>query len=488
MQKIRRKKEKQVSARLLILAAVLFILLCTGAVLLLNRPKPRPAARPEEPDLLLYQKDLSSLSSISLYRGETLQMTLLYQNSELTVEGRPDFPLQKNAALNLLSVAESLRADEQVLELPPDGTVSLSAFGLSPAERSARFRYTDGTEITLSVGSLIPIENPRYYAMVTGRDAIYSVTQDIRDSISRTLENIHPIEQPQVSSRFLDRITISGDTDFDAVRTAEGWQMQKPVAYPLSDAAMETLLQKLDSIRFAGWIGEYDQIDPAAYGLAPARRTMTLYFAETVVTAPDQDGSEHSFSLPANEMSISLGDVRSETSFYMLYEGQVYSGTVLSFGFLQNFSWEKYVPDRPVSLAVNHLSGVRCRWDGQEKDFRISYTERVLPNNDLETDEYGNILYDMTVSCGGETVSADAFAAWYLSLNAICGTQRTEPVMMSPDDEPVFSLLLVNQDQSVSRSVAICKGSAVQDILYVDGISLFTIDSGWRGRIGPFPQ
>ena len=37
MQKIERKKETQLSSKLLIAAAVVFLLLCTGAILLLNR-------------------------------------------------------------------------------------------------------------------------------------------------------------------------------------------------------------------------------------------------------------------------------------------------------------------------------------------------------------------------------------------------------------------------------------------------------------------
>ena len=487
MQKIQRKKEKHLSSKLIISAAVVFLVLCAGAILLLNGQKKPVRQREEEHDLLLYQKDLSLLSSISLYRNGECQLTLLYRNNTLMLEDQPEYPLKDTAVEELLSLAQSLTADEFITELSAEPSMSLAPYGLDPPERSAVFRYTDGTEIKLLVGSLMPIENPRYYALVDGQNAVYSVTQDVRDTVSRTTESLHPLTRPQISSELLDRITVTGDVDFDAVLTPEGWQMLSPVCYPLSDTAVEKLLYQLDNIRFAGWIGEAKDLDLSELGLSPPKRVMTVTFAETVVTAPDEEGREVSFRLPSNQLSFALGDSRNDTSFYLLYEDQVYTGTVISFSFLQSFSWEKYLVPDPVSVPLQTLSRIIVTENGLETVYDISYSERVMNNNAFETDENGNILYDMNVSCKGAAVDTDAFAQWYLSLANLRGTQRSEEKHLSSNDTPSFTLTLIGEDGLFERTVTVCPYSAVQDLLYVDGVSLYLMDSAWRSSIEELP-
>ena len=488
MQKIERKKEKQLSSKLLISAAVIFLLLCTGAILLLNRPEEPARPETEELELLLYQKDLSLLSSITLYRNGEQEVSLLYQDGSLLREDLPETPLSESASESLLSLAQSLTADEFIMELPEQTSISLSPYGLDPAERSAVFRYADGTEISLFVGALMHIENPRYYAMVAGQNALYSVTQDVRDTVSRTSENLHPVQRPQINSELVDRITVAGDTEFDAVRTAQGWQMVEPIPYPLSKGSMDNLLSQLDNIRFAGWIGYADQVNLTELGLSEPRRTLTITFAETVVTAPDEKGQEQSFTLPSNQMSFALGNTRNDTSFYMRYEDQVYTGTVLSFSFLQNFSWEKYVEADPISsVPVQSLDRVILEAGGQKTVYDITYTERVMKNNEFETDEYGNILYDMRVSSDGKAVDADSFVRWYQSLSCLRGTQRTEQKAQTDFGDPLLSLTLVRYEDGFKRTVSVCPYSSVQNLLFVDGVSLYLIDSSWQTSMNQAP-
>ena len=488
MQKIQRKKEKQIPARLIIIASVVFLLLCAGAILLLNRKSEPVRPKKAEHNLLLYQKDLSLLSSIALYRNGDRQLTLLYRNGSLMLEDQPEYPLKETAVESLLSLAQSLTADEFVTELPSDAEMILAPYGLDPPERSAVFRYTDGTEIRLSVGSLMPIENPRYYALVEGQSALYSVTQDVRDTVSRTTENLHPLTRPQISSKLLDRIAVTGDVDFDAFLTPLGWQMLKPFSYPLSGPAIEKLLSQLDNLRFAGWIGETDKLNLSELGLAPPKRTLTVTFSETLVTAPDENGQEVSFRLPSNQMSVALGNTRNDTSFYLLFEDQVYTGTVMSFSFLQNFAWDKYLQAEPVSVPLQALSQIILEENGQKTVFDISYSERVKSNNTLETDEDGNILYDMNVACEDTAIDADMFARWYLSLSGLRGTQRTEERTLTDADTLLYSLTLISDEYSFERTVTVCPYSSVQDILFVDGVSLYLMDSAWRNSIEKTPS
>ena len=487
MQKIQKKKDRRLSVRLMMISSIVFLLLCAGAILLLNSRKEAERPKKAEQDLVLYQKNPELLSSVTLYRNGEYQLTLLHRDSTLILEDQPDFPLREAAVESLLSLAQSLTADELIAELPAQSALSLAPYGLDPAERTAVFQYNDGSSVTLRVGSLIPIENPRYYALIDGQNALYSVTQDIRDAVSRTAENLHPVVRPQIKSGLLDRITVTGDMDFDAVLTPQGWQMLRPVSYPLSGAAMESLLTQLENIRFAGWIGKADDLSLSGLGLAPARRVLTVTFAETIVTAPDGDGRNVSFPIPSNQLSFSLGNVRNDTSFYLMYEDQVYSGSVLSFSFLQSFSWDKYLLAAPVSLPVQSLSAVVWEENGKKTVFDISCTERVLKNNEFETDENGQILYDLNASADGQPVDADSFVSWYLALSGLRGTQRTEEKKWTAETEPLLTLTLTGEDRRFERKITVCPYSAVQDLLFVDGVSLYLIDSSWRASLPELP-
>ena len=487
MQKIQKKKDRRLSARLLIALSVVFLLLCTGAILLLNRHKEPVRQKKEEQNPLMYQKDPELLSSVALYRNGEYQLTLLYRNNSLFLEDHPDDPLREGAVESLLSLAQSLTADERITELPESTSSFLAPYGLNPAERSAVFQYADGSSVTLLVGSLIPIDHPRYYALVEGQNTVYSVTQDVRDAVSRTAENLHPVVRPQIKSSLLDRITVTGDTDFDAVLTPQGWQMLRPVRYPLSKSAMDSLLTQLENIRFAGWIGEAKDLNLSDLGLSPARREMTVTFAETVVTAPDEEGQDVSFSIPSNQLSFALGNARNDTSFYLKYEDQVFSGSVLSFSFMQSFSWEKYLLSSPVSVPVQSLSCIVWEENGQRNVYDISFSERVLKNNEFETDENGEILHDMNVSVRGNPVDTERFVNWYLALSDLRGTQRTEEKHLAEDALPLLSLTLTGEAEDFERKIDICKYSAVQDQLFVDGISLYLIDSSWRASLPELP-
>ena len=486
MQKITRKRQRPSRLRLVLPALLLMILLSAGAVIWLNGQKPAPPApQPEaEKDLTMYRMDGSVLSSVTLYRGGEKQLTLIKKDGGLVLEGDEGYALRDTAVADLLALSESCAADDILL----DGKdYAPASFGLDPAERSARFRYADGTELTLSVGAALPIENPRYYAAVSGQDRLYSVTPDVRDAVSKTLLSIHPVESPKVKSDLVDRIAVSGDVTFDAVRTDEGWQLTAPFSYPLSDTAMASLLDQLDRLRFAAWIGAADSLPLSEYGLSPAVRTLTLTFPETVVTAPDEEGNSVSFSLPGSDLTFALGNAINDTSYYILHEGQVYSATLLTFSFFTRFSLDRYLQPAPVSILPSHLSGVRFELDGAAVSYDIALSEKVLPNNQLEADEYGNVLFEMRITRDGAAVDPDAFVRWYQSLASIAGTQRTAPAELSPGAEPILSVTLLHENSALSRTVTICPGDAVQDILFVNGVSVYRIDKSWRSRLEEAP-
>ena len=133
----------------------------------------------------------------------------------------------------------------------------------------------------------------------------------------------------------IDRVAFSGENAFALERRADGWYLTAPFAYPLSDAAVNSLLGKLEGLRFAQYVSDEADADLAAYGLRPPRRTLTLDIAESVVTGYDEQNQPLAETrLPAYQLTFALGDSENDVIFYCLYRGEVVKATVFSAGFL----------------------------------------------------------------------------------------------------------------------------------------------------------
>ncbi len=97
----------------------------------------------------------------------------------------------------------------------------------------------------------------------------------------------------------------------------------------------------------------------------------------------------------------------------------------------------------------------------------------MLPNNELATDEYGNLLYTVDVTRNGEPLSLDAFTALADRLG-----QMTVSGMLSapqaPEGTPVWQMTLTTV-KGVSRTLAAYPLDAFQYVLAVDGVALCQI-------------
>ena len=484
-----RKKEASVSRcrrSLILFSAALACLAIMAAALLLRVPQAANIADQPAIDLNIYQRDVTGLTSVTITPAEGEPYTLNYDGETLKLSGDPDFPIRSYIVDELLSLAAGLEADSVITDGAAVSGTHLSQYGLSPAVCQASFVYAGGETLTVSIGDALPIENPRYYCAVSGVPRVYSVTEDIKTAVNVRFQQLHTLEQPGIQSDLIDRITIGGDIDFEAVRTADGWQAVRPIVYHIDPSAMDRFLNKLDSLRFSTWIGDADQLELRAYGLDQPQKLLTLEFAPSVLTVPDEEGNEFTFDIPESNLEIALGAPYTDTSFYTLYNGQVQTGTILSFGFLSDFSLNTLLLKNPVSFAANNLSRLTYQADGAEADYQIRLVERVLANNELETDEYGSILYDIAVYRDGEAIDPDTFLTFYQAL-----TQLTVSALLPDDyqlpDEPDALLTLTNEAGDVTRTVAYYPLDRVQEAVAIDGVALFSMDADWRRLIPALP-
>ena len=66
----------------------------------------------------------------------------------------------------------------------------------------------------------------------------------------------------------IDRIAFSGHDPFVLERSSDGWYLTEPVIYPLAGSAVDSLLSKLEGVRFAQYVGRAEECNLASMGLS----------------------------------------------------------------------------------------------------------------------------------------------------------------------------------------------------------------------------
>ena len=433
----------------------------------------------------IFDREQEQLVSITITPSSGESYSLDYQDDTLVLREDPEYSLRSSVIEPLLSCAISVVPQETLLDTASQA-VNLDEYGLSPARASGVFTYSDGTQLTLSVGDQLPVENTEYYFTVSGDSNIYAVSSDIYDTLTTEFYELHPVNNPSIQSDLIDRITISGDLEFSAYYSESGWMMDSPYCYPLASDKMDTFLTNLDSLRFSTWVDDAANVSMADYGLEAPRRTLTLDFAPSTLTVPDEAGTEYTYDIPASQITIAMGDFKSDMIFYVLYGKEVMTATTFTFGFIENFSIEKMLLQNPVNFASNNLSRVVLERGGVTADYSVKLVERIQANNDFETDEYGNILYDVTAFRNGSQVDSTTFLRWYQALTGLLPAGRL-PDGWTPDSEAQARIVIVNAAGDLTREIIFYPYNQVYQAVSVDGVCLYYFRNTWYEQLGELP-
>ena len=485
--------------RTLFIALAALVLIAVAAVCLLRAPKPEtPENGGKQAVLTLLDHEEDQLERITVCPSRSEAYTLVRIEAGMILENRPDFPLREETVRVLVYYATHLTADEIAIDTGTvktshQGGLNLSEYGLEPGTCSAEVALNSGETYTVTLGNAVPMEETRYYACVSGNPNIYTVTSDVMDALNVQFYTLHPVTALSVSADLIDRVTVtnqSGDTAFLAERRANGWRLTEPLEYPLSETAMSAMLTAMEGIRFSTWVGEDTPENRHAYGFDNPRRTLSIDFAPSVLTVPDEEGAEQIYDIPASNITIMQGDAYSETADYYLYNGQIMTGTVVSFSFLKDFSWQKYISKTPFVYGQNNLSEVTVTVGDTVTEYTVSYTERVLPNNEFETDEYGNILYEMRVKKNGRTMDAYAFSEYYEKLAGLTGAVMmydNETGESAGSTEPLVSVRILPEDRTEQMVIALYPDSTERDSLTLNGVTVYSVPTSWKETILTLP-
>ncbi len=496
MQPVRTKRKPGSRKPIVLLIALAALIAVAAALYILLRPAApeETAGEGETVSLTLLDDEESAVERVTVHPSRSEPYTLINTGDGVRLENDRDYPLRERIVQVLMYYAVHLTADEQVAG-PGQAAkshvhrINLSEYGLEPGTCSVEVKLTTGKEYTITLGSAVPMEEVRYYAMVSGDASVYTVTSDVMDALNVPFYMLHPVTSLAINAELIDRVTCGEGEEkpyFSADRTAAGWMLTAPFRYPLSAETMDSLLSSLENLRFSTWIGKDTPSNRQQYGFDVPGLVLSLDFAPSVLTVPDEEGNERTYDLPASNITILKGGRYSDTASYYLYNGDIMTGTVVTFSAVSKLNWQNCISPTPFIYGQNNLSEVTVMTDGTETRYEIRYVEKVLPNNQFETDEYGNTVYEMRVRKNGKSMDAYAFSEYYANLMALEDSEllnKTESpgdVWVPEDkDAPLVSLRITEEHGTAPITVSLYPGPTGRDYLAVDGVCVFTVPQIW---------
>ena len=129
----------------------------------------------------------------------------------------------------------------------------------------------------------------------------------------------------------------------------------------------------------------------------------------------------------------------------------------------------------PADWGDLALTKVQMQKEKGTAELRAVYTERVLPNHELETDENGNVRYDVSVTLNG-SASTEEQLDELLSRLVSMAVNGNAPADFQPEGEPRWSITLTAKSGLIRRLEGY-RLDLFTDALAVDGQVLHTIDA-----------
>ena len=453
----------------------LFSLLATAAVLIIvyvNRDPEIPVLeRKGDVSVTFSERSASDIVTLTVQNSEG-EYTIHQENGVCRMEGREDFVFSKDMLSYTLSNAAYVYAEEALFDLSGSG-YPLHDFGLAEGCIRVQATYTDGTQLSFRIGNILPEETPRYYFYVEGDSRIFATSLDMQETFMLSGDSLHAVTDPALSGDLIDKIAFTGENPFTVELINGEWYLTAPFRYPLNAVKMNALLDKLEEIRFAQYVSPAEKAELSAYGLAPARRTMTLTIAPSILTGYDENGQVIAEKqLDGYELAFACGNDIGDILFYCLYRGDVVQATRFSASVLLTQAYDTLLQTAPFAVAISEVTRFEWEEGGQVRAWDITLHERVLENGALETDDSGNILYDMRFWRDGAEMDGDSF------LTAFSRLMDVQSINLLPEDYQLpatHEIAIRLTRESDMREVKLYAYGELHYAVSVDGEAVFYI-------------
>lgn len=421
--------------------------------------------------------DAQALDSLTVAHADGESYTLVQRDGALHLtQGDALSAISDVLSERMLSAISNIVMLETVARDRAEVEEHFADMGLAPPRITATARWSDGSETTLSFGAQLP-DSAAYYCLWSGDRCVYLCDASAYQAFEYTAGMLLPVTQPSLRAPLIDRVTITrrgGETlsmrfSTDSNGSVTG-TLESPLPYPMDSAAAARVVSALESFRLGAV--QPALADDAAdfYGFDDPLAVVEAHQQAGAYTAVNDDGQLVSRDAPETTLRLTFG--RSEGDFFYTchYEGVCY--LVNSFLVAQFISADKasLLTRAPADMGDALVTAVDLSMGDRVYALRYTRAERVLPNNQLETDERGNVVYDVSATLNGESISPDSYLAFVERLRAM----RVSGELAEPFDPgataPRWELVLTVRGGE-RRVVAAYPLNAFFDAIAVNGVA-----------------
>lgn len=424
----------------------------------------------------LDEGDREALESISVFHIASDSYTLRYQNGALLLE-RDGALLDINDthASELLKAATQISVEDVVTQDEAEVAEYLGDMGLEPPQTTVRVRYHGGREVTIEIGSNVPETSYSYYRW-SGDDGIYMCDAGINDAFSLTENRLLPVEQPVLEKTLIDRVDLqlkgSGKLSIAFSADSTGWVsglLRVPYTYPLNATSTNAILTALENFRLGTREDEVSDENRAFYGFDDPLCVVEVHQNAGSRGAVNSEGQLVAELVEAQSLRFTIGRAEGDYFYTCEYEGNCYLISRFLAASLVGANPTKLITRNPADLGGAPLASLTVQTGAGALDIRIVRTERVLPNNQLETDQNGNPMYDTSVTANGEPMTTEQLDALVERLAALTVSGEVDAEWSPGGATPRWQLILTTTG-GATRTIAAYPMDAFSDALVVDGV------------------
>ena len=480
----------RLSRRATVLTLLLAALALAVALVLLL-----PAIRARFPSLLA-QREKSNLTFRTLDAGDasvldTIEVnqtggdryTLRYRGERLYLLGADGTEQLVNEAYTdaIVKAATVIAVEDTVTEDAAEVKDNLADMGLVTPAITVTVSYVNGRKDMLYLGSIVPGTTYHYYRW-SGGSGVYMCDTGTYESFEYTSQMLLPVTQPMLVPQLIDRLSIrtpgAGLMSFSFV--ADGTEtylgtLREPYHYPMASEEAAALMSALKNFRLGVKVGAVDASNRASYGFDDPEAVIDIHQQQGLTSAIDANGVLTAVHTAEEDIRLTLGKKDGEFFYYCEYAGDCYRVSSFLVAPLAAAAPDTYLSLAPADMGASSIASIQAQFGDGTLDVRAVYTEHMTDNNQIEKDENGNTVYDVSVTANGLPITADAFTALTGRLRQMTVSGRLD-AGVSPTGAPRWQMTITTTG-GVTRALAAYPLDAFSDVLTVDGVAMHYISA-----------
>jgi len=468
----------------LLLLLIAAVAAAAGFLLLLpaiHERFPIPAAssiKAEQTYLTLDSGDKNVLDSITVSHEDGETYTLLYRDEKLYLqrEGEPNELVSDSYTDDIVTAATVLEIEDTVAKDAGEVNDYLADMGLEPPKITVKVGYANGREVELQIGNKVP-ETGYYYYRWSGDDGVYMCDAATHDAFVYTAQILLPVTQPTLVPALIDRLSIrtqsAGLMECDVATDGSDaylGTLRKPYVYPMDSDTLTTLMTTLKNFRLGTHMDTVTNDNQSQYGFDDPAAVVEIHQQKGTTMQTDADGAVHSVQVDAQAIRLTFGDADGEFFRYCEYAGECYRVSSFLVTSLLDANADAYVSNAPADMGTANIASVRIQLGSGTVDVEAAYTQQVLDNNKVETDDSGNPVYDITVTKNGQPMTTEAFNALVERLKGMTVSGKLD-TQETPSGTPRWQMTLTTTGGQ-TRTLAAYPRDTFTDVLAVDGVAL----------------